>query len=115
MLKRYPKTFVGVCRVNPEDPAAPDHLSRPTERNGSTAFASVRLLVMMATGFADQLCLLSGADAPTLECRWRSFYRSAAFHDIEPLIEANPDLDVVIVMDHMADCHLDNPEPFAAV
>src|SRR6266700_2069821 len=24
VLKRYPQTFKGVCRVNPEDPAAPD-------------------------------------------------------------------------------------------
>ena len=25
VLKRYPTLFHGVCRVNPEDPAAPDH------------------------------------------------------------------------------------------
>src|SRR3954453_8694296 len=25
VLKRYPKEFRGVARVNPEDPAAPDH------------------------------------------------------------------------------------------
>src|ERR1700692_1973018 len=25
VLKRYPKTFQGVCRVDPLDPAAPDH------------------------------------------------------------------------------------------
>lgn len=31
VLKRYPKLFQGVCRVNPEDPAAPDHLSQLTE------------------------------------------------------------------------------------
>lgn len=34
VLKRYPKRFRGVCRVNPQDPAAPDHLSRLTEVNG---------------------------------------------------------------------------------
>jgi predicted TIM-barrel fold metal-dependent hydrolase len=27
VLKRYPNEFRGVARVNPEDPAAPDHLS----------------------------------------------------------------------------------------
>src|SRR5215468_7108687 len=27
VLKRYPGTFQGVCRVDPLDPAAPDHLS----------------------------------------------------------------------------------------
>src|ERR1043166_8117391 len=30
VLKRYPGTFLGVCRVDPLDPAAPDHLSRLT-------------------------------------------------------------------------------------
>ena len=40
VLKRYPQTFKGVCRVNPEDPAAPDQLSRLTEEQG---FRGVRL------------------------------------------------------------------------
>ena len=33
-LKRYPDKFLGVCRINPEDPDAPDHLSRWTEEDG---------------------------------------------------------------------------------
>src|ERR1700710_1163578 len=40
VLKRYPQQFKGVCRVNPEDPAAPDHLSKLTEEQG---FRGVRL------------------------------------------------------------------------
>src|SRR5205823_2326568 len=40
VLKRYPRTFKGVCRVDPQDPAAPDHLSRLTEADG---FHGVRL------------------------------------------------------------------------
>src|ERR1700729_4372259 len=40
ILKRYPREFHGVCRVNPEDPAAPDQLSRLTEVDG---FRGVRL------------------------------------------------------------------------
>jgi len=40
VLKRYPNTFQGVCRVNPEDPTAPDQLSRLTEERG---FHGVRL------------------------------------------------------------------------
>lgn len=39
VLKRYPQHFKGVCRVNPEDPAAPDHLSDLTEQG----FHGVRL------------------------------------------------------------------------
>src|SRR5260370_39447856 len=32
VLQRYPKIFQGVCRVDPLDPAAPDHLSRLTRQ-----------------------------------------------------------------------------------
>ena len=39
VLKRYPSTFQGVCRVDPLDPAAPDHLSQLTEQG----FRGVRL------------------------------------------------------------------------
>src|SRR5271166_4470807 len=31
VLKQYPQYFKGVCRVDPLDPAAPDHLSQHTE------------------------------------------------------------------------------------
>ncbi len=31
VLKQYPQYFQGVCRVDPLDPAAPDHLTRLTE------------------------------------------------------------------------------------
>ena len=34
VLRRYPELFHGVCRVNPEDPAAPDQLTRLTEEQG---------------------------------------------------------------------------------
>lgn len=40
VLKKYPGKFHGVARVNPEDPAAPDHLSRLTREDG---FHGVRL------------------------------------------------------------------------
>ena len=28
-MKRYPDKFMGVCRINPEDPDAPDQLTAP--------------------------------------------------------------------------------------
>ena len=31
VLKQYPQFFQGVCRVDPLDPAAPDHLAQLTE------------------------------------------------------------------------------------
>ncbi len=40
VLKQYPKKFRGVARVNPEDPAAPDHLSKLTQEQG---FHGVRI------------------------------------------------------------------------
>src|SRR4051794_6528354 len=40
VLKQYPQYFQGVCRVDPLDPAAPDHLSRLSEEQG---FRGVRL------------------------------------------------------------------------
>src|SRR5437867_3890164 len=39
VLKKYPQYFRGVCRVDPLDPHAPDHLSRLTEQG----FHGVRL------------------------------------------------------------------------
>src|SRR3954463_8306139 len=39
VLRRYPGKFVGVCRVDPLDPAAPDHLSQLTQEG----FRGVRL------------------------------------------------------------------------
>ena len=40
VLQQYPQKFLGVCRVDPLDPAAPDHLSRIHEQPG---FRGVRL------------------------------------------------------------------------
>src|ERR1051326_6379867 len=39
-LKKYPQYFRGVCRVDPESPAAPDDLSRLTREQG---FQGVRI------------------------------------------------------------------------
>jgi L-fuconolactonase len=108
VLKRYPRIFHGVCRVNPEDPAAPDHLSRLTEEQG---FHGVRL--SPAAGLAGDW--IRGPLMPPL---WRRCAQLKVpmtllipvtrLPEVHPLIEANPDLQVVI--DHMADSPLDHPE-----
>lgn len=107
VLKRYPKEFRGVCRVNPEDPAAPDQLSKWTEENG---FRGVRLS--------------PGADAsgdwirgPLMPPLWKRCAQlrvpmtvlapAARLPDLIPLLDANPGLTVVI--DHQADSPLDQP------
>jgi len=107
VLKRYPKIFHGVCRVNPEDPAAPDHLSRLTEEG----FRGVRLSPA-ATAEGDWI------RGPLMPPLWRRSNElkvpmtilapPTRLPDLVPLIEANPELTVVI--DHMADCPLDRPD-----
>jgi predicted TIM-barrel fold metal-dependent hydrolase len=108
VLKRYPKQFRGVCRVNPEDPAAPDHLSRLTEIDG---FHGVRL----SPAEGPQGDWIRG---PLMAPLWRRcadlkipmtlLIPVTRLPDLHPLIEANPDLQVVI--DHMADSPLDEPD-----
>jgi L-fuconolactonase len=108
VLKRYPRMFHGVCRVNPEDPAAPDQLSRLTEEQG---FRGVRLSPAANTA-GDWI------RGPLMPPLWRRCAQlkvpmtllipATRIPDVQPLIEANPDLQVVI--DHMADSPLDHPE-----
>jgi L-fuconolactonase len=108
VLSRYRTTFHGVCRVNPEDPAAPDRLSRLTEDQG---FHGVRLSPS-ATAQGDWI------RGPLMPPLWKRCAQlkvpmtlllpATRLPEIHPLIEANPDLKVVI--DHMADAPLDQPD-----
>lgn len=113
VLRRYPTFFHGVCRVNPEDPAAPDELRRLTEEHG---FRGVRL--SPGRGAAGDWI-----KAPLMAPLWRRcaalrvpmtlLIPSTRIPDVLPLIEANPDLTVVI--DHMADTPLDQPDQLEAL
>jgi L-fuconolactonase len=108
VIKSFHREFQGVCRVNPEDPAAPDQLTRLTEEQG---FRGVRL--SPAVGPAGDW--IRGPLMPPL---WRRCAQLKVpmtllipvtrLPDLHPLIEANPDLQIVI--DHMADSPLDHPE-----
>ena len=107
VLKRYPTLFHGVCRVNPEDPAAPDELTRLTEEG----FRGVRISPA-ADASGDWI------RGPLMPPLWRRcselkvpmtvLVPATRLPDLVPLIEANPELTVVI--DHMADCPLDRPD-----
>lgn len=107
VLRRYHRQFQGVCRVNPEDPAAPDHLSRLVLEQG---FHGVRLSPS-ANPDGDWI------KGPLMPPLWKRCAQLKApmtvlapvtrMPDIQPLIEANPDLTVVI--DHQADSPLDQP------
>jgi L-fuconolactonase len=107
VLKQYPRYFQGVARVNPEDPSAPDHLSRLVEEQ---RFRGVRL--SPAAGAAGDWIL--GPLMPPLWKRCQSLKVPMTIlapvtrmPDVEKLIERFPDLTVVI--DHMADSPLDRP------
>jgi predicted TIM-barrel fold metal-dependent hydrolase len=107
VLKKYPGIFQGVCRVNPEDPGAPDHLSRLTEEG----FRGVRISPA-ADAKGDWI------RGPLMPPLWRRcnelrvpmnvLIDAIRLPDLVPLIEANPDLTVVI--DHMASCPLNRPD-----
>ncbi len=107
VLKRYQRLFHGVCRVNPEDPAAPDHLSLLTHQG----FRGVRISPA-ETAEGDWI------RGPLMPPLWRRcnelkvpmtvLAAITRMPDLVSLIEANPELTVVI--DHMADCPLDRPD-----
>jgi L-fuconolactonase len=106
VLKRYPNTFQGVCRVDPRNPAAPDHLSQLTEQG----FRGVRLspagdpsgdwvrgpLMPPLWKRCDELKVPMTVLAPI-----------SRMPEVGMLLEKVPDLTVVI--DHMADCPVGQP------
>jgi hypothetical protein len=107
VLKRYPGRFKAVCRVNPEDPKAPDQLSRLTEEQG---FHGVRI----SPGAGVEGDWIRGSLMPSL---WRRCAQLKVpmtiltpvirLPDLVPWIKQNPEL--IVVIDHMADCPLDKP------
>lgn len=107
VLHRYPDKFQGVCRVNPEDPAAPDHLSSLTEQG----CRGVRIS-------PDATVKGNWIRGPLMSPLWRRcaelrvpmtlLIPVTRLPDVIPWIEQNPDLTVVI--DHMADCPLHDPK-----
>jgi predicted TIM-barrel fold metal-dependent hydrolase len=107
VLKQHPETFRGVCRVDPLDPAAPDHLSRIHEQRG---FVGVRL--SPAADSSGEW--IRGPLMPPLWERCGSLRVPMTLlapitrmPDAAALIERFADLTVVI--DHMADCPADQP------
>jgi len=108
VLKQYPEYFQGVCRVNPEDPAAPDRLSDLVEQQG---FRGVRISPSAEPG-GDWI---RGPLMPPLWKRCRELKVPMTvltpvtrMPDLVPVIEPLPELTVVI--DHMADCPPDRPD-----
>ena len=108
VLGRYPDKFMGVGRVNPEDPAAADHLSEWTAKGlhgvrlspavgdaGDWFTDAGRMDAIFGRAESEGVPLLLLTGPPRLA-------------DLVPLLDRHPDLDVVI--DHMADVHADDLE-----
>lgn len=106
VLKHYAGTFQGVCRVDPLDPAAPDHLSKLTEQG----FRGVRLSPAgNATGdwFRGPLMPPLWKRCHDLKVPMTVLAPIGRMPEVGALMEKLPELTVVI--DHMADCPVDQP------
>ncbi len=103
VIKRYPDKFMGVGRVNPEDPAAADHVSMWTEEHG---LHGVRL--SPARDASDDWFTSAAMDpiferAQSLGIPMLILTGPKRLPDLSRLLDKYPDLDTVI--DHMADVH----------
>mgnify|MGYP006422927043 FL=1 len=107
-VRRFPDKFMGVGRVNPEDPAAADHVSEWTEKG----IHGVRL--SPAVGAAGDWFVDAAkmdpifARAESLQVPLLLLTQPPRLSDLIPLLDRHPNLDVVI--DHMADCKPDDME-----
>ena len=108
VLRQYPDKFQGICRVNPEDPAAPEHLARLTTDEG---FRGVRLSPSdKADGdwIRGSLMKPLWRQAADLKVPMTILAAPSRMPDLIPWIEQNPELTVVI--DHMTDSPLNHPD-----
>src|SRR5215471_2495849 len=106
VLKQYPTLFRGVARVDPLDPAAPDHLSQLVEQG----FRGVRLSPAgNASGdwFHGPLMAPLWKRCEQLKVPMTVLAPISRMPEVGLLLEQLPDLTVVI--DHMADCPVDQP------
>ncbi len=107
VLKRYRSAFHGVARVNPEDPANPDHLSKLVEEQG---FCGVRLSPAGDSAgdwFRGPLMPPLWKRCEQLKVPMTILAPIGRMPDVAALADRCPDLTIVI--DHMADCPPDRP------
>ena len=106
VLKRYPRMFQGVCRVDPLDPAAPDRLASLT----AEGFRGVRLSPAgNASGdwFHGALMPPLWKRCQELKVPMTVLAPITRMPEVGRLLDGLPELTVVI--DHMADCPIDQP------
>jgi len=107
VLKQYPGTFQGVARVNPEKPDAPDHLAALTAQG----FRGIR--ISPAAGPSGDWI-----EGPLMPPLWKRCEQLRVPMTIYAPIERMPAIgkladgcpDLTVVIDHMADCPVDQPQ-----
>ncbi len=107
-VAKYPNKFMGVGRVNPEDPAAADHLSMWTEERG---LHGVRLSPSgegQDDWFSSELMDPIFSRAQDLGVPMLILTGPKRLKDLARLLDKYPELNTVI--DHMADVHPDDKE-----
>lgn len=106
VLKKYPQYFQGVCRVDPENPNSPEHLSELTQ----AGIGGVRLSPA-GNAAGDWI------HGPLMKPLWRRCEQLQVPMNILAPIGRMPDIgalmdqfpELTIVIDHMADCPVNQP------
>jgi L-fuconolactonase len=108
VIKQYPDRFMAVGRINPEDPAAPDHLSMWKEEHGIHG-------QRLSPGAGPEGDWCKGPLMEPIFARAEHhgipmllLTQASRLKDMTPLFERHPDMDIVI--DHMASVHPEDSE-----
>lgn len=107
VLKQYPGTFQGVCRVDPLDPAAPEHL----EQHTAEGFRGVRLSPAgneSGDWFRGLIVEKLWKTCGKLGVPMTVLAPITRMPDVAAHLERTP--EVTTVIDHMADCPIDQPQ-----
>ena len=108
VIKQYPDRFMAVGRINPEDPASPDHISMWTEQHGLHGMRLSPSRDAAGDWFKGPGMDPIFARAQDLGIPMLILTGASRMPDLARILDRYPDVDCCI--DHMADAHPDNPE-----
>lgn len=108
-LRAHPGKFVGVCRVDPEDPAAPEQLSYWTER-GCRGVRLSPAVDPSGDWIRGSQITAVWKRCEDLKVPMTLLLPASRLSDIVPLLDRFP--TVTTVIDHMADCPVDDSQGF---
>ncbi len=108
VIKQYPDRFMAVGRINPEDPAAADHISMWTEEHGLHGMRLSPSRDESGDWFKGPGMDPIFARAEDLGIPMLILTGTSRLPDLARILDRYPDVDCCI--DHMASAHPDNPE-----